>query len=164
MQITIPGTSSYFETERLTWTMNYPVIGTKQYTEVGLHFHIDPQDANTVETVISAAVGAQTAGLNGVLGAIVGIASDIVQHLATNADGSIDFHIAPDGFAVGNLPSGDPNVWFFPNWGPVRAALELIQSVPVGPPFTESLPEEAKSDPAGISGHWVKAEPAPVRS
>lgn len=160
MRIQIPGMQSYFETERLTWTMTYPIVGTKKYTEVGLHFHISPAEAGQVEAAISAAVGAAIGKLEPIVSTLVGVASYIVQRIATNPDGSIDFRIAPHGFQIDHAPSGDPNIWFYPAWGPVYAALEAIQNAPVGVALQDSMMVSGNPPSAsGVSGQLMAAEP-----
>jgi hypothetical protein len=111
--------------ERSTWEMWYPWPPFHQVyqNEPGLHLHLSPQECTDIVNTISSAMAGVGVAVANVLGAFVGVLPSILSHLVENSDGSMDIHIAPHGFQVGNLSAADPNVWINGAWAPVAGML-----------------------------------------
>jgi hypothetical protein len=128
------GTMQY-QAERSTWDMWYPwpPFHLVYENEPGLALHLTPQECQDIVTAVSAAFSGVGAAVANVLGAFAGVIPIILSHLVLNGDGSMDVHIAPHGFLVGNLPAADPNVWVDGVWAPVAAALWQLPAARTAP-------------------------------
>jgi hypothetical protein len=124
MQLTF-GRGSNVVAEVSSWEMWYPWPPFHQVyeNEPGLWFHLSPADASDIVSAISSAVGTAAGALGGPLAAFLAVVPQLLGHLVQNPDGSMDIHVAPHGFQVGNAPAADPNAWINGAWAPVAAAL-----------------------------------------
>ena len=132
LPVPISPNGSWAEAQRLSWNMWYPWPPFNQTysNEPGVHIHLVAGDAGVIGSVLNSAVGAVAAipGLGTVFAAFTGVLGQIVSHLASNADGSMDIYMSAHGFQVGNVPAADPNVWIDGAWAPVAAALNALGS------------------------------------
>lgn len=158
------GNGSWAQPQRFTWVMYYPwpPFQATYTNEPGLLIHLSPQDTGSIQGAISAgaaAAGNVVPGIGLALSAFAGVVGNVLTHLVSNPDGSMDIRMSAHGFDVGNAPAADPNVWLLGAWAPVAAALNQLGYVTVpksGSEFPVPHPNLTSK------GSLLKAEDLPV--